>query len=228
MKKLLISFLLLLLCPLFVSADVIVFKNGKRIETKGTWKENGQIKCYQYGGIVGYPEELVERIEKVEVEKKIEVKKKIEKKKVKKHVSTVKSDSYEITRMCREKWGDNYRMIEFCIKQQRNAKREISGYSGIIRNNCENKWGSNYKMVSYCIKNQKAAKRATDNSPEDKISRFCRNKWGGNYRMIEFCIKQQRAAKENIERNYSGYKRKQCENKWGNNYRMIEYCIKNQ
>lgn len=78
MKKLLISFLLLLLCPLFVSADVIVFKNGNRIETKGTWKENGQIKCYYNGGIVGYPEELVERIEKVEAEpvkkKKVETK----------------------------------------------------------------------------------------------------------------------------------------------------------
>ncbi len=92
MKKLLISFLLLLLlCPLFAGADVVVFKDGKQIETKGTWKENGQIKCYYRGGIVGFPEKLVERIEKVEVEKKIE------KKKVKKHVSTAKSDSYKIT-----------------------------------------------------------------------------------------------------------------------------------
>ena len=39
-----------------------------------------------YGGVIGYPEELVERIEKVEVEKKIE------KKKVKQHVSTVMSE----------------------------------------------------------------------------------------------------------------------------------------
>lgn len=73
MKKLLISFLLfLLLSPLFAGADVVVFKDGKRIETKGTWKENEQIKCYYRGGIVGFPEELIERIEKVEVEKKVE------------------------------------------------------------------------------------------------------------------------------------------------------------
>lgn len=134
----------------------------------------------------------------------------------------------EITEMCQEKWGNNYEMVNYCIKNQRNAKREVSGYSGTIRNNCENKWGSNYEMVLHCIKNQRAAKRAIDNDPEDEISRFCRKKWGSNYEMVNHCTKNQRAAKENIERNYSGYVRKQCEEKWGNNYEMIEYCIKNQ
>ncbi|MCD6533991.1 MAG: hypothetical protein J7L25_07945, partial [Deltaproteobacteria bacterium] len=134
----------------------------------------------------------------------------------------------EIKEMCQEKWGNNYEMVNYCIKNQRNSKKEVSGYSGTIRNNCERKWGSNYEMVLYCIKNQRAAKRSTDNEPEDEISRFCRKKWGSNYEMVNHCTKNQRAAKENIERNYSGYVRKQCEEKWGNNYEMIEYCIKNQ
>lgn len=68
MKKLLILLLSLLLCPLFASADVVVFKNGKRIETKGAWEENGQIKCYLYGGVVAYPKGQVERIERGRVE----------------------------------------------------------------------------------------------------------------------------------------------------------------
>ncbi|MCK4470050.1 MAG: hypothetical protein KAU60_17075, partial [Desulfobacterales bacterium] len=65
----------------------------------------------------------------------------------------------EITQMCQDKWGSNYRMVLYCIKNQRNAKGEISGYSGTIKNNCKKKWGSNYRMVLYCIKNQSAAKR---------------------------------------------------------------------
>lgn len=134
----------------------------------------------------------------------------------------------DIKLLCEKKWGSNYKMINYCIKKQRAAKREISGYTGTIRSNCENKWGSNYKMVLYCIKNQSAAKRAINNSQKDEISRFCKDKWGQNYEMIDYCIKNQRAAKQNIGRNYSGYKRKRCEQKWGNNYEMIEYCIKNQ
>jgi hypothetical protein len=61
--------------------------------------------------------------------------------------------------MCRDKWGSNYEMVLYCIKNQSAAKREISGYYGMIKNNCKKKWGSNYEMVLYCIKNQSAAKR---------------------------------------------------------------------
>lgn len=68
MKKLLILFLSLLLCPVSASADVVVFKNGKRIETKEAWEENGQIKCHPYGGVVAYPKGQVERIERGRVE----------------------------------------------------------------------------------------------------------------------------------------------------------------
>jgi len=46
------------------SADVIVFKDGRRMKADSTWVDEGMIKARQHGGIVGYPEEIVERIEK--------------------------------------------------------------------------------------------------------------------------------------------------------------------
>ena len=69
MKRFLISFLLLVTLSSFASADIIIFKDGMKIETERAWEEEGQIKCYRYGGIVGYPKIHVERIEKEEVEK---------------------------------------------------------------------------------------------------------------------------------------------------------------
>ena len=128
MKKLLISFLLfLLLSPLFAGADVVVFKDGKRIETKGTWKENEQIKCYYRGGIVGFPEELIERIEKVEVEKKVE------KKKVKKQRRTTRTSSNnmvdassiesEIKEFARNKYPNNQKNAIENLQRELNQQR---------------------------------------------------------------------------------------------------------
>lgn len=69
MKGLLIALLLIVTLSSFASADVIIFKDGRKIETERAWEEEGQIKCYRYGGIVGYPKTQVERIEKEELEK---------------------------------------------------------------------------------------------------------------------------------------------------------------
>ena len=62
MKGFLIPLLLLVTLSSFASADVIIFKDGRKIETERAWEEEGQIKCYRYGGIVGYPKTQVERI----------------------------------------------------------------------------------------------------------------------------------------------------------------------
>ena len=95
----------------------------------------------------------------------------------------------DIKLFCKDKWGQNNKMVNYCIKNQRDAEREISGYRGTIRSYCEKKWENNYEMVLYCIKNQNTANRAINNSPKDEISRFCKDKWGNNYEMVEYCIK---------------------------------------
>lgn len=46
------------------TADTIILKNGKRIENVTVWEEDGLIRCRRFGAVVGYPPNLVERIEK--------------------------------------------------------------------------------------------------------------------------------------------------------------------
>ena len=54
---------LFLMSPSLAGADAIVLKNGNRIEAQRVWEEDGDIKCNQYGGVVGFPKREVLRIE---------------------------------------------------------------------------------------------------------------------------------------------------------------------
>jgi hypothetical protein len=54
---------LLVLCPSAARADAILLKNGNRIEAERVWEENGEYKCDQYGGVVGFPKGEVLRVE---------------------------------------------------------------------------------------------------------------------------------------------------------------------
>jgi hypothetical protein len=58
----------------------------------------------------------------------------------------------DIDQRCKSEWGSNKEMVEYCVKNQRNAKKEISAFSGQIGENCENEWGNNYEMVLYCLR----------------------------------------------------------------------------
>jgi len=49
--------------PLISSADVIVFKDGRKMSVEKAWIEEGEVKAKVYGGIVGYPKASVARIE---------------------------------------------------------------------------------------------------------------------------------------------------------------------
>jgi len=72
-----------------------------------------------------------------------------------------------INSQCTNKWSTNYSMVEYCVKKQQTALRNIN----IKRNNipteissqCENKWGTNYSMVEYCVKKQQTALRNLQN-----------------------------------------------------------------
>ena len=62
MKKSFVFVLVILLSQSYAVADTIIFKNGKRIATERAWEENGQVKCYRFGSIVGYPTSSIEQI----------------------------------------------------------------------------------------------------------------------------------------------------------------------
>lgn len=59
-----IIFLIFILFPLQGNSDIIILKNGERIETESVWEEGNQIKCFRFGGIVGYLMSEVDRVEK--------------------------------------------------------------------------------------------------------------------------------------------------------------------
>jgi len=71
MKNFLILAVLSMLFPLFASADTIVLKNGKRIENVRAWEEDGQVKCYRFGSLIGYLKKNVQKIEKEELKEKV-------------------------------------------------------------------------------------------------------------------------------------------------------------
>jgi hypothetical protein len=61
---------LFLVSPLPAAADAIILKNGNRIEAQKVWEEDGDVKCNQYGGVVGFPKEEVLCIEQQQGDKK--------------------------------------------------------------------------------------------------------------------------------------------------------------
>lgn len=68
-----------------------------------------------------------------------------------------------------ERWGTDYTMVEFSIKQQRQAYEKLLEYKksydratkGIV-SQAEARWGTNYEMVVYHIKEQLEAKSRLD------------------------------------------------------------------
>ena len=60
----LLGFLIPFILVALTHADSIVLKNGKVIQTQGTWEENGYVKFFKDGKIhSGFPKSQVERIE---------------------------------------------------------------------------------------------------------------------------------------------------------------------
>ena len=75
---------------------------------------------------------------------------------------------------CKEKWGNNYRMVEHCLIKQNVSEiavaywAESDQFDNDIWNLCAEKWTdahyvSNYRMINYCIKKQTAARARLEN-----------------------------------------------------------------
>jgi hypothetical protein len=62
-KGLLVVLIMFFILPSLAGADAIVLKNGNRIEAQRVWEEDGNVKCNQYGGVVGFPKQEVLRVE---------------------------------------------------------------------------------------------------------------------------------------------------------------------
>ena len=64
----------------------------------------------------------------------------------------------DIRSYCFDKWGEDYSMVEYCIKTQSSAGLNIyRAPDSNIKNNCLREWGEDYVMVEYCMKQQSAA-----------------------------------------------------------------------
>lgn len=70
MKKIALAYLLIILIPLNVSADIIFFKDGMKTVCEGrAWEEGPEVKCEYQGLILTYQKNDVLRIEEIEPEK---------------------------------------------------------------------------------------------------------------------------------------------------------------
>lgn len=60
-----------------------------------------------------------------------------------------------IARHCRNEWGTDFEMVEFCDNNQRSAKRVIERSYGSdpARRRCEGEWGIDYETILYCLRN---------------------------------------------------------------------------
>lgn len=72
------------------------------------------------------------------------------------------TDDRGIIDQCTAKWGTNYEMVEYCEKEQQQAKDALAQresahpindavMAGITRD-CDQKWRGNFEMIDYCQK----------------------------------------------------------------------------
>lgn len=76
MKKhaLLLAMAILLCTPgLSLSSYLVELKNGRSFLTSEYWEEDGLIRFYQFGGVIGFKRELVQKIEETSVRYKEEI-----------------------------------------------------------------------------------------------------------------------------------------------------------
>ena len=64
---------------------------------------------------------------------------------------------------CMKEWVDNYRMVEYCVKQQSQAKSWLLSNSVTVSPEillrCKSEWKTDYRMVKYCVESQSKSKR---------------------------------------------------------------------
>lgn len=66
--------------------------------------------------------------------------------------------SGNVSAYCRQKWGKDFEMLEYCLDKQREARHKLNRYPDDILQFCKNKWHNNFEMMEHCAKKQYSAK----------------------------------------------------------------------
>jgi hypothetical protein len=70
-------------------------------------------------------------------------------------ISIPNAANADIRSECFQKWNTDYRMVEYCISQQTEARSKLQRTpSTPIKSRCIDKWNQDYRMVNYCIEQQ--------------------------------------------------------------------------
>jgi hypothetical protein len=126
------------------------------------------------------------------------------------------------------KWGDDYQMVKYEIKEQTEAYDWVikyAEYSDILER-AKQKWGNDYVMVKYEYEEQlKAYNWINQQKTYPEIMKKAKQKWGVDYVMVKYEYEQQVSAYEWLERNKDKNPEafKRASNKWGNDYVMVKY-----
>lgn len=112
-----------------------------------------------------------------------------------------------IRKKCRDEWGTDYRMVEYCIKKQTAAKgavdRNRNNVPKEIMKFCEDEWRDDNRMLKYCIdKEVDALVFLNENKGrfDQEVISACLNEWNPDYRMVKYCAEKQQAAKDRLLR----------------------------
>jgi hypothetical protein len=66
---------------------------------------------------------------------------------------------FDIVRRCQERWPNDYRMEEYCTRQQEEARSKAGGWIDHgIAVHCTEQWPADWNMFMYCVDNQTAAR----------------------------------------------------------------------
>ena len=100
--------------------------------------------------------------------------------------------SADIRKNCEKKWEGDHKMVDYCIREQTQAKklvRSAKGYGAGIKQRCTTKWGDDYKMVKYCMDRQLSSEEdLKKTSVFHSKKQMCQDRWGNNYEMVMYCI----------------------------------------
>lgn len=96
---------------------------------------------------------------------------------------------------CQEEWPTDYRMQEYCVKQQTEAVSALGksnpsdvGLAAfrIIRGKCAEEWPRDFKMRAYCERQQVEGYRALQSST-NSARNTCAQQWPSDYKMRRYC-----------------------------------------
>lgn len=98
---------------------------------------------------------------------------------------------------CREEWASDYRMQDYCVRQQSEAAQQLATGAPadidadafrVIRGKCSEEWPRDFKMRAYCERQQYEGFRSLNtSSTSDPVRNTCAQKWPNDFKMRKYC-----------------------------------------